>query len=111
MFMTAANSRPILLPSDAISMLAERVRSARILAKLTQNELAERSGLTAVTVQKIEGGKNVTLETFLKVLLALGHLEDTQHLLVLPEVSSLEELRRREAQRERSAKLPKRVRK
>jgi transcriptional regulator with XRE-family HTH domain len=44
---------------------------AKLLRKkhnLSQDQLAEMLSLSRITIQHLEGGKNITLDTFLKVL-------------------------------------------
>jgi transcriptional regulator with XRE-family HTH domain len=42
---------------------------------LTQDQLAERLNLSRITIQNLESGKNVTLDTLLKVLKHFDTLE------------------------------------
>ncbi|MCC6682274.1 MAG: helix-turn-helix domain-containing protein [Phycisphaeraceae bacterium] len=100
-----------LLPADILSTLAERVRLARVDARLTQQELAERAGVSPLTIHKLEAGRNVSMETFLSVMLALGRLDDLQHVLAPRDLQSLDDLRHREVLREKSAASRRRVRK
>ncbi|MGY6497888.1 MAG: helix-turn-helix domain-containing protein [Microcella sp.] len=48
------------------------VADARKDAKLTQFDLAERTGLSRSTVQRLEGGEDVSLEAALTALAELG---------------------------------------
>jgi len=91
--------------------MAARVRQARLDANLTQVELAERANVTPLTLHKLEAGRNVNLETFLRVLFALGRLDDFLQVLQPREVRTLEELRLREASREEAATRRRRVHK
>lgn len=42
------------------------------MQKLSQKELAKRAGVTQATISHIEGGKDIRLKVFEKVLRALG---------------------------------------
>jgi len=55
--------------------LGGRVRSYREAAGLTQQDLAQRAGLTVLTIHKAEQGANFTARTLLRILRALGRLE------------------------------------
>ena len=44
------------------------IRLLRKQEKLTQEELAEKLGLSRMTIKNIESGQNATLETFFKIL-------------------------------------------
>lgn len=56
--------------------LAESVRERRILIDLTQAGLAERSGVPLSTIRKFEQKGLISLESFLKLLMVLGGLEE-----------------------------------
>lgn len=75
-----------LLTDDAVlARLGERLAQVRLRRELTQRELAAEAGVGATTVERIEGGKSVTLANFVRVLRALG-LQD-QLLNLAPEPS------------------------
>lgn len=61
--------------------LAERTRERRLSLGWTQNELSNRSGVNLATYRKFEQKGFVSLESFLKILMALGHIEDIEKLL------------------------------
>lgn len=62
--------------SKAQRKLAESVRARRLLMELTQEGLAERSGVPLSTVRKFEQKGMISLESFLKLLMVLGGLEE-----------------------------------
>lgn len=62
--------------SKAQSKLAEYVRSRRLEMELTQEGLASRSGVNLRTLRKFEQKALISLESFLKLAMALGILED-----------------------------------
>lgn len=55
--------------------LGGRLRAYREAEGLTLAELAERAGLSHITVHKTEHGGNFTVRTLLRMLRALGRLE------------------------------------
>lgn len=56
-----------------ISTLSEKVLSARLRDGLTQDALADLSGVSALVISKIErDGEGITMTTLLKVCNALG---------------------------------------
>ncbi len=71
---------------ELVRMLGERFRTYRLLAKMTQKEVAEQTGLTLTTVSKFENGTavNVTLPTFLLLLKAVGCIDQLDN--ILPEL-------------------------
>lgn len=61
--------------SKAQILLAENIRSQRLKMNLTQEGLAARSGVNLRTLRKFEQEGRISLESFLKLLMALGGLE------------------------------------
>ncbi len=57
------------------TVLGERLRSYRKAHGLSLDALAERTGLSALTIHKAEHGGNFTIRTLLRVLRALDRLE------------------------------------
>lgn len=61
------------MPEDKFIFLVKRIRSARKECQLTQQELADQSGLAVKTIQDIEKGrKNPTYETLCLLVDRLG---------------------------------------
>ena len=56
--------------------LAENTRKRRLQMNLTQQELAERSGVALATLRKFEQVGGISLASFLKIQMVLGGLED-----------------------------------
>ena len=55
-------------------MLHQQFRAAREAANLTQTQLARKAGIPRSQLQKLEDGRNVTLETLMKVAAQLPNL-------------------------------------
>jgi len=66
----------LLTPSKAQRKLTDNIRSRRLLMAMTQEELAERSGVALPTLRKFEQKGFISLESFLKLLLVVGGLEE-----------------------------------
>lgn len=62
--------------SKAQQILSGIVRERRLLMELTQEGLAERSGVALPTLRKFEQKGLISLEAFLKLLLVVGGLEE-----------------------------------
>ncbi len=81
--------------------LGERVNSQRLNKDITQAELAKRSGVARIVVQRLESGRGCTLENLIRILRALGLLDQLN--VVLPEPGpspvQLARLKGRERQR------------
>jgi transcriptional regulator with XRE-family HTH domain len=55
--------------------LAENARQRRLQMELTQEGLADRSGVPLPTLRKFEQKSSISLESFLKLQMVLGGLE------------------------------------
>ena len=68
-----ASARAIDTATDtALSEIGHRVKAVRDRAEISQEELAERTGIDAKRVQRIENGKvNVTVRTLVRIASAL----------------------------------------
>ena len=62
--------------SKAHQKLVENIRERRLQMDLTQEGLAERSGVPLSTLRKFEQTGIVSLESFLKILSIVGGLEE-----------------------------------
>lgn len=62
--------------SKAQQKIAGNIREKRLLMELTQEGLAERSGVPLATLRKFEQKGIVSLESFLKLLRVIGGLEE-----------------------------------
>ena len=72
--------------SQELLLLGERIRSQRIKLCLSQEALAEKAGISANTVSRIEGGQmSMGIVTFIKLVQAMG--ADANDLLgIVPEL-------------------------
>jgi putative transcriptional regulator len=62
---------------DAIQFaMGEHLRRVRLDLNLTREGLAEKVGLSVDTVRNAETGKNVSVETLIRLLRGLGQLDD-----------------------------------
>ena len=68
---------------EIIAKLGARFREYRHLSGLTLREVAEKAGLSVMTIQKFESGtaKDVTMTTILRLLRVINHLENIETLL------------------------------
>jgi transcriptional regulator with XRE-family HTH domain len=62
--------------AKAQEKIAENSRSQRLAMGLTQQGLSERSGVTLPTLRKFEQKGLISLESFLKLQMVLGGLEN-----------------------------------
>jgi transcriptional regulator with XRE-family HTH domain len=88
----------LISPSKALRRLAENVRSRRLGLGLTQEGLAERSGVALPTLRKFEQKGVISLESFLRLLLVVGGLQEVIDATrgVKPTFSSIDEVLKEE---------------
>lgn len=67
--------------SAVLQELGERIKEYRLKANYTQKQLAEKAGLSAYTLQKLEYGESTNLGTFIQVLRALGQINQLAKVL------------------------------
>ena len=67
--------------SKAQLKIAENIRARRLSMELTQEGLAERSGVPLPTLRKFEQKGAISLESFLKLLMVVGEVEELINIL------------------------------
>ena len=72
------------LPSDMLRETAEKHRKLRKQHKLTQAELARRSGVSLGSIKRFEQTGKISFESLLRLALILDRLGDFEKLFVLP---------------------------
>ena len=91
-------------PEETALALAEKLRTLRLVKKWKRTTLAARSGVSAASLRRFEQTGRISLNHFLKLVHALGRLDEFDTLLRAPEAKSLKELK------QTAAKIPKRGR-
>jgi transcriptional regulator with XRE-family HTH domain len=86
--------------SKAQKKIAENVRERRLQMDLTQEGLAERSGVPLSTLRKFEQKGNISLESFLKLLSVIGGLEEVINALKpnIPNFKSIDDVLKTEVE-------------
>ena len=67
--------------SKAQIKLAEHIRARRLSMELTQEGLAERSGVPLATLRRFERKGLISMESFLKLLMIVGGMEELLEVL------------------------------
>ena len=67
--------------SKAQLKIAKNIRARRLSMELTQEGLAERSGVPLPTLRKFEQKGAISLESFLKLLMVVGEVEELINIL------------------------------
>lgn len=73
--------------SKAQLKLAENIRARRLAMELTQEDMSQRSGVPLATLRKFEQKGAISIESFLKLLMVIGGIEDIIDVLKLPTVN------------------------
>jgi len=84
----------LISPSKAQLKLAESIQVRRLSMELTQEGLAERSGVPLGTLRKFEQKGEISLGSFLKLLMVIGGMEEIIQALKRskPNFSSIDEV-------------------
>ncbi len=90
-----------LTPHEVAHALAARVRELRLEHDWTRATLAERSGVSLGSLARFEQKGLISLDSFLRLALALDRLDDLEGVLAREEPESIAELERRSARKRR----------
>lgn len=96
-------------PNELQILLGERLKRLRLNRNLDQRTTAERAGVSERALRNLESGRGSTVETLLRILKALDHLQGIEMLAPEAGVDPLDLLRRPKA-RQRARRVAKRVR-
>lgn len=76
--------------------LGEKLASQRLAQNITQEQLAERSGVSLRTLKRLEKGENSSIETLIKVMSGLQLLANLEQLIPAPTVRPMERIQQKE---------------
>lgn len=79
-------------PSDVAKRLASRIKAIRKRKKITQQQLAGRSNVSYATLRKFEKTGQISLESFIKLTMELGVVNEINNLFTEPVYTSIEEV-------------------
>ncbi|HEY0018014.1 MAG TPA: helix-turn-helix transcriptional regulator [Longimicrobium sp.] len=85
-------------PAEVSRLLAGRVRALRLQREWTQQEMAERAGLTLATYRRFEHSGRISLERLLRIAVVLDACGGFDQLFTVPPARSLAELAKRTQQ-------------
>ncbi len=86
--------------------LCKRLESIRLARNTTQAQLAEQAGVSPRTIGRLEKGQGVSLDTFIRVVTALGIQGSLETLLPDPSVRPMERAAQRGGERKRARPRP-----
>jgi len=70
--------------------LCKRLESIRLSRNITQAQLAEEAGVSPRTIGRLEKGRGVSVDTFIRIMIALGIQQSLEALLPDPTVRPIE---------------------
>jgi putative transcriptional regulator len=77
--------------SDQIeAALCKRLESIRLSRNITQAQLAEEAGVSPRTIGRLEKGQGVSMDTFIRIMMALSIQQSLEALLPDPTVRPIE---------------------
>lgn len=94
--------------NEILQTLGQRIRAQRLAQGLTQNELAQMAGLSLGALRKLESTGQSSLETLIRVVQALGLVQELEDLFVLKRQSIAQMEQAEAAGRRQRASRPKR---
>jgi putative transcriptional regulator len=82
--------------------LCERLENIRLTRNITQAQLASEAGIALKTMGRLEKGQGVSLDTFIRILIALGIQDNLQILLPDPTIRPMDRVNMRGTERKRA---------
>jgi putative transcriptional regulator len=76
--------------SQVEKAICQRIDQIRISRNITQKQLAREAGVSLKTITRLENGEGVTLNTFIRVISALGLISNLEMLLPDPSLQPLQ---------------------
>jgi transcriptional regulator with XRE-family HTH domain len=86
-----------------VKSLCQSIKQMRLNKNISQEELADRSGISRITISRMETGKAINLLTFVQILRALENLELLNYLNIEPEISPIQVMEEREKHRKKAS--------
>lgn len=72
--------------------ICKRIESIRLSRNMTQMQLSKAAGVSPRTIGRLENGEGVSLDTFIRILIALGIQQNLEALLPDPLVRPVERI-------------------
>jgi HTH-type transcriptional regulator/antitoxin HipB len=79
-------------PGEVADSLAARLKELRLMKKWKRATLATRSGVTEASLKRFEQSGKISLDHFLKLISALGRLDEAGELLNPPAAQPIKDL-------------------
>ena len=79
-------------PNDIAKELVERIKQHRKKLKISQAQLAIKSGVSLGSIKRFESKYEISLNSFIKILIALNLEQDLENLFTQKSYNSIEEI-------------------
>lgn len=79
-------------PEETAKNLAEKIRSLRLQRHWKQATLADHAGVSLASLRRFEHSGQISMQHFLRLVFALGRLQDLDTILLPPKAGSIAEL-------------------
>jgi transcriptional regulator with XRE-family HTH domain len=83
--------------------LCKKLEHIRLARNITQVDLADQAGVSLRTIRRLEKGQGVSLDTFIRVLIALGIQQNLQTLLPDPSIRPIDRVNMGGTERKRAS--------
>ncbi|MFK4822783.1 helix-turn-helix domain-containing protein [Ochrobactrum quorumnocens] len=83
--------------------IGDRIAKIRLSRNLTQANIARETSTSVSSIKRLEAGENTSLDTFIRVLTALGLADHLAGFLPNPEVRPIERVKREGHERQRAS--------
>ncbi len=91
-------------PETIIEMLGRQLNDIRLSQNISQQQLAEQAGVSRSTLTRLADGKPISLDSFVRVMQALGLSDHLAALLPDPSVRPVERVRLAGGERQRAGR-------
>ena len=79
-------------PNDIAKELVEKIKQHRKKLKISQNQLATKSGVSLGSIKRFESKYEISLNSFIKILIALNLEQDFENLFTQRSYNSIDEV-------------------
>ena len=79
-------------PNDIAKELVEKIKQHRKKLKISQTQLAAKSGVSLGSIKRFESKYEISLNSFIKILIALNLERDLENLFLQKSYNSIDEV-------------------
>ncbi len=79
-------------PNDIAKELVEKIKQHRKKLKISQAQLASKSGVSLGSIKRFESKYEISLNSFIKILIALNLEQDLENLFLQKSYNSIDEV-------------------